>query len=124
AGPVDAIVDIRIDPLIELVNGVAQRRRVEIERIAGQRIERRVENTDDLRRFVVDDPALLPVPQHWHSYPAGVVWRVCGVEFTMKAEPVDRVASAAGGAIVGPAVAAHDGADDREANQAIEPLEM
>ncbi|MNJ54220.1 hypothetical protein D3C77_496520 [compost metagenome] len=66
-----------------------------------------VENTDDLRRLVVDDALLLLVPQHRHRDPATVVRIVAGIALMEKVQVIELVAGGAFALIEGPAVFAH-----------------
>jgi len=63
AGPVDTVVDRRVDTRVERIDLAAQRLRIEIERRSGQVVERAVEDADQLGGFVVDDALLLAIPQ-------------------------------------------------------------
>ncbi|MNE02891.1 hypothetical protein D3C81_727100 [compost metagenome] len=49
ACPVHAIVDRRIDPLVKRLNLPAQRFGIQVQAIAGQLVESRVEDANDLR---------------------------------------------------------------------------
>ena len=97
---------------------------VEIQGIAGQRIERTVEHADDLRRFIADDALELFVPQHRHGYAPGIVGGIGGVALVHEVETVQFVAAGAVGLVEGPAVFQHQPTDHRDVDQAFQALEL
>ena len=58
---VDTIVDVVVDVGVDLVDGLAQELGIEVETIAGQLVEGRVEHSDQFGRLVVDDALALLV---------------------------------------------------------------
>ena len=76
---VHAVVDRRINPLVQRIDLAAQWCRVEVQVVAGQCVERAIEHADDFRRFIVDDALLLFVPQHRYGDAAGVVGGIGGI---------------------------------------------
>mmetsp|Transcript_876 Transcript_876/g.3476 ORF Transcript_876/g.3476 Transcript_876/m.3476 type:complete len:385 (+) Transcript_876:928-2082(+) len=64
---VDAVVNPRVDPRVELLLERPRRRRIEIEvGVLGELVEGLVEHDDELGRLVVDDGARFFVPQQRH----------------------------------------------------------
>mmetsp|Transcript_4782 Transcript_4782/g.10540 ORF Transcript_4782/g.10540 Transcript_4782/m.10540 type:complete len:204 (+) Transcript_4782:51-662(+) len=66
ATSVDAIVDVMVDPLVGSLGSVCQvsREEVEVSRLCPL-LELAVEHLEDFGRLVVDNDALLLVPEHW-----------------------------------------------------------
>ncbi|MNE30624.1 hypothetical protein D3C80_1241530 [compost metagenome] len=89
---VHAIVHRRIDACVELIDGGAQRLRVEVQVVAGHAVKCAVEHADDLRRFIADDALLLVVPQYGHRDATGVVAGIGGVALMHEVEVVELVA--------------------------------
>ena len=76
AGAVDAVVDVLVDELVELVDLGAQLLGQVVElRLLGEGVELAVEHADDLARLVVDDAAALAIPEHRHRHVAVEVRR-------------------------------------------------
>ena len=66
AGAIDAVVDVRIDQLVDGVDLAPQLRRIMVGALVGERVERRVQHPDDLGGFVADDRLPCLVPKHRH----------------------------------------------------------
>mmetsp|Transcript_5453 Transcript_5453/g.21567 ORF Transcript_5453/g.21567 Transcript_5453/m.21567 type:complete len:357 (-) Transcript_5453:25-1095(-) len=98
AAPVHAVVDARVDPLVDRVDRVAEPLRIDVEvRVLGHSafVEGRVEHADDLRALVAHDGLGLLVPEHRHGVlAAGVVGQL--VEITHGGSAVDAVGNHAG----------------------------
>ncbi len=92
AGAVDAVVDRRVNAFVQGVDVRSQRLRVEVEQVAGQRIEVMVEHPHDLRRLVIDDAVFVLVPQHRHRHAASVMGIVLGVALVQVLEPIEVIA--------------------------------
>ncbi|MNH06169.1 hypothetical protein D3C79_655280 [compost metagenome] len=101
-----------------------QRRGIEVQLIAGQVVERPVEDTDDLCGFIVDDALFLLVPQHGYRDSTTVVRVITGVTLMEKVQVIDLVAAGAFALVEGPAVFAHQPADHRHVDQVFQALEL
>nr|GFA76659.1 hypothetical protein [Tanacetum cinerariifolium] len=121
---VHAVIHGRINTVVETVDLFTKRFRIQIQMIAGQVIERRVEHADDFRRLVADDAVQLLVPQHWHGDPACVVRGVGQITLVHERVTVERIPGGAGLRVEGPAVFAHQPTDDRDVDQALKALEF
>ncbi len=108
---IHAVVHRRVDALVQRFDGRAQRLWVQVERIAGQLVERAVEDADDLRRLVVDNAFLFLVPQYRYSYAAGVVRVILGVALVQVLQRVEVVTAGALLAVESPAMVLHQPAD-------------
>lgn len=58
-GFIDAVIHIIVDPAVQLINLIAQLRRVVISCAAAQPIEGGIKHADDFRRLIADDGVLL-----------------------------------------------------------------
>ncbi len=121
-GAVDAVVDAVVDRRVPPVDLAAQGRWSEIGPIAGDPFEARIENAQDIGRFIVDDPPLLPVPEDGHGDLAGVVRVGCGVELVLEADRPDPFARI-GLRRIGPAVFAEFGFSDGKRHRLLKPLQ-
>ena len=70
---VDAVVDVVVDPAVQLVNFLAQLNRVVIPGAGTVRVKRGIEHANDFSGFIADDRLVFLVPQHRHRYASGVV---------------------------------------------------
>mmetsp|Transcript_20721 Transcript_20721/g.58992 ORF Transcript_20721/g.58992 Transcript_20721/m.58992 type:complete len:230 (+) Transcript_20721:99-788(+) len=75
AGAVDAVVDLRVDPLVDRVDLLARSLRVEVQVLVlgGQLVELLAEHADDLRALVGHDLAQLVVIENRHRELGDVV---------------------------------------------------
>src|SRR5690606_32034297 len=120
AGAIDAVVEAGVDQVVPAVDLPTELFGVEVEPVAGDTVERRVQDPDDLRTLVVDDPAALLVPQDRHADLAGVARIVLGVD------PVQRVAAfdrPVWPSVEGPALLGQAGQGVGNRDQAFEILE-
>ena len=122
AALVDAVVDVRVDLALELVDLVAQRLGVEIEADVGEGVELAPEHADDLGRLVVHDPVRLPVEEHRHRHVVGALLGEV-VHLGEEVEAVQGVELGAGGARERPAALVADGVEDRQADRVLESLQ-
>ncbi|MNP08999.1 hypothetical protein D3C76_1010880 [compost metagenome] len=120
---IHAVVHRRVDAFVQRLDGRAQRLWVQVQRIAGQFVERAVEDADDLRRLVVDDAFLFLVPQHRYSHTAGVVRVILGVALVQVLQCVEVVTGGALLLVEGPAMVLHQPADHRHVDQRLQALE-
>ena len=128
AGAVDAVVDVAIDESVDLVDLLAQGRRVVVGTAGVTAVEGAVEHADDLRGLVVDDGLSLLVPQHRHSDDAGVVGLGPGVDLVHEVETIGTVIAGAlerltTGAGELPARIAHVRVHHRQGNHVLQPLQ-
>ncbi len=70
SGLVHAVVDVLVNPFVELVDFGAQRLGVEIARGGADQVECAVEHANDVGRFVAHHGRTLTIPEHRHRDPA------------------------------------------------------
>ena len=73
SGFIHAVIDVVINPAVELVDFSLQCGWIVIPGFRAQRIKRSVKHTDDICRFVADNGVVLFVPQHRNGHPTAVV---------------------------------------------------
>ena len=73
AGAIDAVINVRVDDVIDAVDVAAQFGRVVIGVHVREFLERGIQHSDDFGGFVVDDGAPLFVPQHGHRHATGIM---------------------------------------------------
>jgi len=72
AGSIDAVIDVRVDQLVEAVDLGTQALRIVVSARVGKVIECRVENANNLRRLIVDDRLALFVPENRDAHAARI----------------------------------------------------
>lgn len=123
ARPVDAVVQQRIHPVVQVVDRGGQSRRIKV-RARGQRPEARVQHPQDVGGFVVHDGAAGPVPEHRNRGPAGEQRRGPGVDLVHPRGPVDAVGRRSRIAAEPPAFGPELRLDDRNRDRALKPLDL
>ena len=89
--PVDAVIDLAVDTLIQLVYLGALFLRVQVNVGSAPLIPLRVQHADDLGRFVVDRGVCLLVPKQRYGYAIAEIGLGELVGIRQELEPVDRV---------------------------------
>ena len=125
AAAIDAVVDMRIDIVIHLFDGVAHLFRPVIVTVAGQPVEGRVEHADDLGGFVGDDLARLFVPQDGHGNAPGRGRVAAGIDLVHEVAAEQVVAAGAMRVMIeSPAVFQHQRMHYRHRDMVGQPLQL
>ncbi|SSN10488.1 Uncharacterised protein [Klebsiella pneumoniae] len=112
AGFIHAVVDVVIDPAVQLINLFPQRWRVVIPGPGAKAIEGGIKHADDFCRLIADDGLLFFIPQHRHGHASGVVRVGVQIQLIKKVMLVEGIAGGFREAIVkGPAVFQHQRID-------------
>ena len=117
-GFIDTVVDVVVDPAVQLVNFIAQLNRVVVPGAGAVCIKRGIKHADDFRRFVADNRLVFLVPQYRDSNASGVV-RI-GAQIKLVEEiVVVKIVAGRGGEITvkRPAVFQHQRVDHRNRNE-------
>jgi hypothetical protein len=96
AGPVDAVIEPRVDLGVQRIDLGAKVRRVEVEARVGEVAEAGVQHPQDVRGFVVDDRAALLVPERRHRRAPRDGGIGAGVDLVQVGRAVHHVAIRAG----------------------------
>src|SRR5690606_27466943 len=119
AGPVAAVVDGVVHPLVDGVDALPQRGWVEGPVVAGDGGEGAVEHADDVGGFIADDGVPLPVPEHRHRGAAFVA----GVRLQVQLVEVVKAVAWLAVAAEFPAVLQHQRANHTDADVTLEALQ-
>ena len=124
SGFIDSIVDVVIDPAVQLINLRAQLRRVVISSAGTQSVKRGIQHADDFRRLIADDGLLLFVPQYRHRDAPAVVGIGMQIKLIKKFVLVEGIARRCREAIVeSPAVLEHQGVDHGDGNKRLQSFQ-
>ena len=124
SGFIDPVVDVVIDPAVQLINLRAQRRRVVISCAGAQSVKGGIQHADDFRRLIADNGLLLLVPQYRHRNAPAVVRIGMQIELIEKFVLVEGIARGCREAIVeSPAVFKHQGVDHGDGNKRLKPFQ-
>ena len=112
-GLIDTVVDVVVNPAVQLVNLIAQFNRVVIPGAGAVRIKRGIEHADDFRGLIADDRLVFLVPQHRHGHASGVVRIGAQIELVEEIVVIQVITGRSGEITVErPAVFQHQRVDD------------
>ena len=114
---VDTVVDVVVNPAVQLVNFLSQLSRIIISGTGAVRVKGGIEHADDFRRLIADNRLVFLVPQHRHGNAPGVVRIGAQIELVKEIVVVEIVAGRRGEITVKrPAVFQHQRVHDRNRN--------
>ncbi len=116
-GLVDTVVDVVVNPAVQLVNLITQFNRVIISGTSAVRIKCGIEHADDFRRLIADNRLVFLVPQHRHGHATGVMRIGAQIELVQEIVVIQFVAGCRREITVKrPAVFQHQRVDDGNRN--------